>query len=62
MSAISYLLSLSIIVLTNSATTLYRENVSGDLITMNGEGNILAIIDTQSSNALTVLKKINSKY
>ena len=62
MSAISYLLRLSIIVLTNSATTLYRENVSGDLITMNAEGNILAIIDTQSSNALTVLKKINSKY
>lgn len=62
MSAISYLLRLSIIVLTNSATTLYRENVSGDLITMNGEGNILAIIDTQSSNSLTVLKKINSKY
>ena len=62
MSGICYLLCLSIIVLTNSATTLYRENVSGDLITMNGEGNILAIIDTQSSNALTVLKKINSKY
>ena len=55
------LLTLFLFAVLCQTQTVYRSSVKGDLVSISGDGNVIAIFDI-GSNALTILKKSGLIY
>ena len=51
-----FLLCLSLIVIRSQ--TVIRYNLTGDLVSISGNGNVIVILDITSGNGLTIFRKI----